>query len=93
MNGISAEGISAYFTALLIIALCGVILFRVFSAPFKLIFALLLNSVLGGLALFFASFILSLFEITLGVNVFSAVVVGILGIPGLVLVIVLNFLL
>ncbi len=92
-NAISAASLSAYFAALLVLLLLGLVLFRVFNAPIKFLATLFINSVAGGVLLLMSSFVLGFFGIELAVSVFSAVVIGLLGLPGFVLILILNFIL
>lgn len=58
------------------------ILVWIFIKPVKLILKLATNSVIGALCLVAFNYIGSLFGITLGVNLYSSVLCGILGVPG-----------
>lgn len=92
-NGIDITAIIAYFIALMILLIVGLILFRVFKVPIKILGKLLINSIIGGLALFLLNFVFGLLGFTIAINVFNAVFVGILGIPGLITLIILQFIL
>lgn len=63
---------------------------KIFSVPLKALFKLIVNSVLGGLLIFIINLIGSTWEFHIGLNVVTAVLVGLLGIPGAVLIIVLK---
>lgn len=60
--------------------------------PFKSIFKLIGNSVLGGVLIFVINAIGSIWKFHIGLNVGTAIITGILGIPGVVLLIFLKFL-
>ena len=60
------------------------------SVPLKALFKLIVNSVLGGLLIFIINLIGSAWGFHIGVNVVTAVLVGILGIPGAILLIILK---
>ena len=60
-------------------------LIRVFQAPLKLAVRLLANTALGFLALWAMGLTSSITGITLGLNLMNALVIGILGLPGFVL--------
>ena len=66
---------------------------RLFSAPLKLAVRVLLNAALG----FAAMWLLNLTSIhtglSLGLNVFNGIVVGVLGIPGFVLLVLVRWVL
>lgn len=68
--------------------LCAFVLFsvvRLFAAPLKLAAKVLLNTALGFLALFLLGLTEPVTGFSLGLNFFNALTVGILGVPGLVL--------
>lgn len=66
-------------------------LLRVFSAPLKLAVKLLVNTLLGFLALWAVNLTAGVTGIALGVNVFNALVIGILGLPGFVLLLLVQW--
>ena len=63
---------------------------QLFSAPLKLALKVLLNTLLGFAALFLLNLASGLTGLTLGLNLFNALTVGILGVPGLVLLVLLK---
>lgn len=70
------------------VAVLGVV--RLFSAPLRLALRVLLNTLLGFAALFLVNLAAGITGFSLGLNAFNALVVGILGIPGLVLLALLK---
>ena len=75
--------------------LCAFVLFsvvRLFAAPLKLAAKVLLNTALGFLALFLLGLTEPVTGFSLGLNFFNALTVGILGVPGLVLLVLLQML-
>lgn len=54
---------------------------KIFSIPIKAIAKLIMNSVLGGLLIFIINLIGSAFNFHIGLNIGTALLVGILGIP------------
>lgn len=66
---------------------------RIFRTPLKLAVKLLLNTALGFLALWLLRCTASLTGITLGLNLWNAMTVGILGLPGFVLLLLLQWVL
>ena len=70
-----------------------IVLIRVISAPIKLIFKLLINTVIGFAVLYLVNLIGQNFGITIEMNVLHAVIVGIFGIPGVIVLILLQFIL
>ena len=54
---------------------------KIFSIPFKKIFRLILNSILGGILIFFINVIGANFAFHIGLNIGTSIIVGLLGIP------------
>lgn len=72
---------------------CIVFLFlfgRIFILPLKSIFKLILNSVLGGILIYMINLIGGAWGFSIGINFFTSIFVGILGIPGAILLIILQ---
>lgn len=69
--------ILAYLTGIIIIFLLG----RIFIIPIKLIFKLILNSILGGILIFIINSVGAIWNFHIGLNIITAIFVGILGIP------------
>lgn len=63
---------------------------RLFSAPLKFALKVILNTLLGFLALFLLGLTAPLTGFALGLNLFNALIIGILGVPGLVLLVLLQ---
>ena len=66
---------------------------RLFSAPLKVALRVLINSVLGFGALWLLNLTGGVTGIALGLNIFSSLTVGILGVPGLFLLLLLQWVL
>lgn len=66
-------------------------LLRVFSAPLKLALKLLANTLLGFLALWAVNLTSAATGITLGLNLWNALVIGVLGLPGFVLLLLVRW--
>ena len=66
-------------------------LLRVFSAPLKLAVKLLVNTLLGFFALWAVNLTAGVTGIALGVNVFNALVIGRLGLPGFLLLLLVQW--
>lgn len=79
--------------ALFLIALLFLILvvFRLFSAPLKLTLKLLLNTAIGFFALILLDLFSPLLGLHLGVNLTNAFIVGLLGLPGFVLLLLMQW--
>lgn len=63
---------------------------QLFSAPLKLALKVLLNTLLGFAALLLVNLASGLTGFSLGLNLFNALAIGILGVPGLVLLVLLK---
>ena len=68
-------------------------LLRVFSAPLKLALKLLANTALGFLALWAVSLTSGVTGIALGLNLWNALVIAVLGLPGFVLLLLVQWVL
>ena len=77
--------------AILLLFVVGAVL-RLFKTPLKLAMQVLLNTLLGFGALFLLNLTQALTGISLGVNLLNALVIGILGVPGLGLLLLVQWL-
>ena len=68
-------------------------LLRIFSAPLRLALRLLINTLLGFLALWAVNLTAAVTGIALGMNLLNALVIGILGLPGFVLLLLTQWVL
>lgn len=68
-------------------------LLRLFRAPLRLVLRLTLNTFLGFLALWIVQITAGFSGISLGFNLWNALTVGVLGVPGLVLLFLLQWVL
>ena len=68
-----------------------VILGKIFVLPFRSILRLIGNSIMGGLIIYIINLIGGLWGFHIGLNLITSIFVGILGIPGAVLLIILKF--
>ena len=66
---------------------------RIFIIPIKTILKLVINSILGGLTIFIINLIGSFFNFHIGLNLITSIFVGILGIPGAIVIIIIKLLL
>ena len=66
---------------------------KIFIWPLKNIFKLVLNSILGGILIYIINIVGMNFGFHIGLNIITAVIVGILGLPGAVLLVVLKIVL
>lgn len=80
--------LAAILAGFLIIALL-----RVFSAPLRLALRVLANTLLGFLALWAVNLTAAVTGISLGLNIWNALVIGVLGPPGFVLLLLVQWVL
>lgn len=76
--------IAAYAVGILLILLFG----RILVIPLKILLQLVYNGLIGGLALWLVNLIGAQMGFVLPINVWTALLVGILGLPGVLLLIV-----
>ena len=77
---------------LIFIACLGIIVVfgKFFIIPAKRIIKLLINSILGGVLIFIINLVGNSFDFHIGLNIINSIIVGLLGIPGAVLLIILK---
>lgn len=86
MNTLIIIGIAAGILLLLLLVM------RIFTAPIKIIFKLLLNTALGFFALIAINYFGAFIGLAIGVNLINALVIGCLGVPGVGLLLLLRWL-
>ncbi|HHV46268.1 MAG TPA: pro-sigmaK processing inhibitor BofA [Tissierellia bacterium] len=79
----------AFLFGLFLLYILGMLL----VVPIKLLIKLIVNGVLGGILLLIVNFIGSFIGFSIVINPFTAVIAGIFGIPGVILLIVLQYIL
>lgn len=71
--------------------ICFLFLFgRLFVVPIKKILKLVFNSILGGGVIWVINMVGGNFGFTIGINIFTSLVVGLLGLPGTVCLILIR---
>ena len=74
--------------------ICFIFIFgRIFIVPITKILKLIFNSILGVVVIFIINLIGSTFSFHIGLNFFTSIVVGLLGLPGAVSLIIIKLLL
>ena len=84
------------FNSIIVYIACILFLFifgRIFIVPIKTILKLIVNSVLGGIIIFIVNLVGSIWGFHIGLNLITSVFVGILGIPGVIVIIIIKILL
>lgn len=66
---------------------------RVFIVPIKWILKLVLNSILGGILIWIINCIGGIWGFHIGLNFFTSILVGILGVPGALFLVIVKLLL
>lgn len=66
---------------------------KLFIVPIKTILKLVINSILGGITIFIINLIGSIWEFHIGLNLITSIFVGILGIPGAIVIVIIKLLL
>ncbi|MGN1310419.1 MAG: pro-sigmaK processing inhibitor BofA family protein [Clostridia bacterium] len=81
-------------TNILIVAGCALAIFiigKIFLFPIKKIIKLVFNTIIGGVIIYIINLIGASFGFHIGLNIITSLVVGILGIPGAILLVILKF--
>ncbi|MBW4828438.1 MAG: pro-sigmaK processing inhibitor BofA family protein [Clostridiaceae bacterium] len=79
----------AYAFGLMLLYLIGMLL----VIPIKIIIKLIINGILGGVILFLVNLVGGLFGLSIVINPLNALVAGFLGIPGVILLFILQIIL
>lgn len=80
--------------AIILIAVIAVVLIlKLLTAPIRFAAKMLINALIGFVVLFLLNFVGGIVGLSLGINWFNALVVGIFGAPGVVLLLLLKYLL
>ncbi|NLY44014.1 MAG: pro-sigmaK processing inhibitor BofA [Clostridiaceae bacterium] len=86
MLSIEYNAIFAYVFGLILLYLIGWFLL----VPLKVVVKLVYNSILGGITLIIINFFGGFIGIHIGVNPLTAITVGVLGVPGIALLLILQ---
>lgn len=73
--------------------ICFIFIFgRIFIIPIKKLLKLILNSILGGIIILIINLIGANFQFHIGLNIFTSIVIGLLGLPGAVCLVIIKLL-
>ena len=86
---IDVFAILAIFLAIGAVYIVGVLL----VLPIKIVVKLVINGIVGAVALFIINIFGGLIGLTVGINPITALIAGFLGIPGIILLLLLQYLL
>ena len=81
--------ILAFLFGLVLLYIIGMLL----VIPLKVIFKLIINGIIGGIILFLFNLLGGLFGLGIAINPLNAIIVGLLGVPGVVLLLILQVIL
>lgn len=81
-----ANTIIAYLACICFLFIFG----KIFILPLKTILKIILNSILGGALIAIINFIGGMFNFHIGLNIITAIIIGLLGLPGTILLIILK---
>ncbi|MEW8973824.1 MAG: pro-sigmaK processing inhibitor BofA family protein [Tissierellaceae bacterium] len=79
----------AYLIGLALLYIIGMIL----VIPIKILMRLIINGIIGGIILFLFNLLGNIIGISIVINPLNAIIVGVLGIPGVVLLLILQLIL
>lgn len=85
----SVGTILAFLFGLILLYVVGMVL----VIPIRIIMKLLINALVGGVALFIFNIIGGIFNLSIAMNPLNAIIVGFLGVPGVILILILQFVL
>ena len=74
----------------ILIVLAVMLVFKLFSLPIRLVFRILINTAAGFALLLLFNYIGVYLGLSIGINIINALLIGILGIPGLLLLVFLT---
>lgn len=67
------------------------LLIKIFTWPIKILWKLVINGILGALLLVVVNFIGGYFGIGIGINIWTALIAGFFGIPGVIFLMIFKF--
>lgn len=65
---------------------------KIFAWPFKILLNLIINGIMGGVLLFLINLVGTNFGLVIPINAVTALVAGFLGIPGVLFLVIVNYL-
>ena len=83
------NSIITYISCILFLFIFG----KIFIVPMKIIMKLIINSLLGAITIWIINLIGAFFNFHIGLNLITSIFVGILGIPGAIVIIIIKLIL
>lgn len=77
----------SFILPFLVVVVIGFIILKILALPMKIIIKLLINALVGGIVLWIINLVGANFGFSIILNWITAIVVGTLGIPGVILVV------
>lgn len=84
--GISYQSVAAYIFLFIV----GILFLTALASPLKKLFKVLVSSAIGTIGLLIFNFIGNYFGFTVGINLWTIITMGILGLPGFILLVFLR---
>jgi len=69
-----------------------ILICKLLAWPLKILWKLVINAVIGAVALLLINFVGGIFGLSIPITALSALVVGVLGVPGVIILIILQIL-
>ena len=86
--GMEMSVLLTYAGAIVLLLVLG----KLFLWPLKMVFKIAVNSIAGGIVILAINYIGAYFGVMIPLNMINALIVGVLGIPGAVLLLIFNIL-
>ena len=86
--GMEMSVLLTYAGAIVLILVLG----KLFLWPLKMVFKIAVNSIAGGIVILAINYIGTYFGVMIPLNMINALIVGVLGIPGAILLLIFNIL-
>ena len=86
MVNLNFDNIIAFIACIFFLFIFG----KIFIVPIKIIWKLVINSVIGGLFIFIINLIGSFWGFHIGLNFITSIFIGLLGIPGAIVIVILK---
>lgn len=83
------EVIFAYIFGIIMLFLVA----KLLILPIKIVWKLAVNALIGGITLLLINFIGGFFGLYIQINIITALIAGILGVPGVVMILILQYIL
>ena len=86
--GMEMSVLLTYAGAIVLLLVLG----KLFLWPLKMVFKIAVNSIAGGIVILVINYIGAFFGVMIPLNMINALIVGVLGIPGAILLLIFNIL-